>query len=221
MRNDIHEPDPKMITRIGMKIKFELTIGFVLLLLVVLAGCGGFIGAQSPEPTSTAPTPQSPAETVTTTESPTPTPTSTKTETPELSVRYKQRFFTSNYTTSIEENGVNVTNTTIDGQNETLYLTYEMREPDSDVYTGRERENISLFYAAMAEIYYDRGYDESWIPKQVNVTAFAPNGQIYEKAHMNYEKARKVRTGEISAYDFLLEYYGTIELGPANPEYEG
>lgn len=192
--------------------------------LIILAGCGGILGPDSPNQTSTSsPTSDTPSPTSvsTTVSTPTSTPEATATETPSYSTAYKQEIFTSNYTNSLKENQVNVTNTTVDNQNGTLALIYEMDDPTNETSTGWERENITLMYTAMIEVYYDRGYDNSWIPKQVNVTAVTPEGVRYERAYTTFERAKEMIDGEITAKRYLLEYYGTIEPGPANPEYEG
>lgn len=186
---------------------------FLLIMIVfgTLAGCSGISGVettqQSPTATSSTASPM-PNKT------PTATQTSTPTETPIPPHIRKQRIFTSNYSFILNENNVNVTNSAVYGGTETLFLAYQMRDPESDKITGKEERNISLKYAIVANAYIKSGYDSSWIPKQVNVTALTPNGQVYEKGNLKYKWVRKLRSDEIDAFRFLAKYYNTIECGP-------
>ncbi|WP_143117626.1 hypothetical protein [Halomicrobium zhouii] len=197
----------------------KLVIGLVIL-IAPLAGCTGPTEPPSSPATENATTP-SPAT------SPTPTEdrrvTSTPTSTPELTQKEKYDTFRTGYVEGVENNGVNVLETRIHSANSTLYLKYEMKNPKSDLYTGRERENISLGYVVGVERFISKNNSEvnqSWVPKRVNVVAITPAGEIYETAYTTYDRAMKMITGDVSERKYLLKYYDTIEPGPANPDYE-
>lgn len=206
-----------------------------LVVILVLSGCSGFSGPNSSEPTTNISQNQTETiETVTPTVTPTLTVASTPTATPNpgqtdtKNQSYKRKekygYFRDGYIEGMEEGGVDVINNSIDSNNETLDITYKMRDPESDLYTGRERENISFRYVAATDFYINGNVsylDKSWVPKHVNITAITPEGKIYETAYTTYERAKKMIDGEISARRYLLKYYSTIEPGPANPEYEG
>lgn len=195
----------------------SLKVVIVVIILAVLAGCSGITGLETPHQTpTTTPTPSSSVPTERATSTHTSTPETTETSTP--SRVHKQRFFTANYTAGLEGEGVNVSSAVVDGETETLYIKYIMKDPNSGNVKSNEQENISLGYAAAVDGYIKKGYDKSWIPKRVNVTALTPDGDIYEKGYLKYEWARKLSNGEISALRFLAKYLNSIECGPTYPE---
>lgn len=204
-------------------ISYETCLGILVLVLMALAGCNGVVGTDSPEPRATvSPTETNHTETETPVSTPPATTTQTGTDTPKFSKEEKYGYFRDGYVEGLEDANVDVINNSLDPENKTLYLTYQMQDPESDLYTGRERENISLRYVAATDFYINGNIselDKTWVPKQVNVTAITPEGELYETAYTTFERARKMIDGEISARRYLLEYYDTIEMGPANPEY--
>lgn len=216
---------PVVFREMNISIKRYAFLSSVLF-LVLLSGCGSFVD-QTPATPTTAPSPTATTQTTVSAYTPTQTestPPSTATKTRSFTKEQKYGYFRDGYIEGIQNGGVNVVNNSLDPENDTLHVTYKMRDPKSDLYTGRERENVSLSYVAVVDFYLNGNIselDETWIPKQINVTAVTPDGRLYETAYTTFERAQKMINGEISAKRYLLEYYGTIEMGPANPEYEG
>lgn len=197
----------------------------IVVLLSLLSGCSTLdsLGTGSPTATETT-TKNTPEPTTTPVETDTPTPTETATQTPTYSKKDKYGYFRDGYIGGLREADVNIINDSIDENNNTLRLTYEMEDPKTDNHVVNERENVSLRYVAAVDFYLNGNIselDESWIPKRVNVTAITPEGERYETAYTTLERAKEMIDGEMSARRYLIEYYGTIEPGPANPEYEG
>lgn len=185
-----------------------------------LAGCSD-IDTSGPNTPSTTESPTEPRTTAPPTENY--THTSRSTPTPEFTKQEKYDAFRDGYVDGLEQQDIKVTNSSLSPENNSISLTYKMSDPNNETQTGRERENVSVAYVIGVETYIDGNQstgNESWVPKRVNITAVTPDGSLYETAFTTYNRAMKVIEGEMSYEQYLVEYYGTIEPGPANPDYE-
>ena len=207
------------------------TLGYVAVLVVVLGGAsiaatggdvpigGSSIGPAQQTPTATpTPTPQPTPATTIPDETPEPTPT------PNPRVE-KYETFMYQYATDLQElDNITIRDWSVDAQNETAYVTYEMPDPRSDKAVGNERENVTLGYSATVELYHKDNeewdsVDGTYIPETIYVRAVTAEGVHYETGTLEYEWAREEMNGEISLVEFVLNYYGSLEYGPANPQY--
>ncbi|MCU4800401.1 hypothetical protein OB920_08475 [Halobacteria archaeon HArc-gm2] len=210
--------------------KMVKTVKIAMVMLVLsglLAGCSGFNVSENPNTDSDDETGQ------TTTIGPTYTPTSTPTLTsvssptshnsPDPNKSQKYTVFLDGYIDGLQKEGIVISNSSSDPINDSISITYEMEDPDNNSTISMERKNISFGYSAGVEYYTSDNQsqrDESWVPKRVNINAISTDGRLYETAYITYDLAIKWVNGEISDKEYLLEYYSTIEIGPANPAAE-
>jgi len=206
-------------------IKTKLLIAIVLAMLL-FAGCNGFsdpnINNTSTDNKSTSISSDDHAANVTTTSfhsTKTSIPTEAKTNDSKLE---KYALFRDAYVDSLEDYNVFVINSSLNPDNESLHLTYAMKNPDSNQTSFCERKNISLNYYYVADHfrYNDSRVDEDWIPKRVTVTAVSSDDELIETGYVTYENATQLAEGEISDEEYVIRYYLTIEPGPASPQYE-
>lgn len=143
------------------------------------------------------------------------------------SQRRKYDYFVSNYTTIID--GVEIESTSISPDNESLSISYIIGNDYNS--TRNNTLEVIISYSSMVEIYVEnegyRSFDESWVPKHVNVTAVSPEGEVYYSGYLRYEWAYKWKISEKweeLRYDgnirYVYEFDQTTELGPAHPDYE-
>lgn len=140
----------------------------------------------------------------------------------------KYDYFSDNYTDLIDK--TDVINTTIRPENNSMDVIYEVSE-NPDVANNQTLEVI-VSYASLVDIYVDSSdhedFDESWVPKHVNVKSVSATGEEYQTGYLKYEWAYRWKIGDgwedskvSDRVAYTFEFYNTTSIGPAHPEYEG
>lgn len=116
----------------------------------------------------------------------------------------------------------NITNTKIFAANETYHVKYVMGNPENDTLSVKERRGLIFTYSVIVDDANSENseWDHTWIPDTVNVTAVTPDGEVYETAYIKYLWAYKVHEGSMSLYHYVAKYAGSLEGGPAGPDYQ-
>lgn len=207
-----------------------------IVLFIVFSGCTGFgtlneETTPSPEPTANITYIHTPESISTSTRTPTPTasPTDNLSPTPsnpnrstERRKKYKEfdRVFKS-YLHS--DPGVELVNSSIYTKNETYTIYYRMGDPSNDTENILERQIIAFSYLRATKSFVGDDFpdrDHTWVPDRMNVTAITPDGRVYETAYVNYIWAYKYNEGLWPLSTYVWHYAGSIEGGPAGPEYD-
>lgn len=227
----------------------EKSIVFTLILSVALSGCTGMverIDSSNKENTITS-SPESvetTSSTVSDNISDTPTNTDTaqdqdedieKTESKQTqagpenwSQERKYDYFSDNYSGMISKS--DVLNTTISPENNSMSIVYEVS--DDPTVANNQTLEVIISYATLVDIYVDNGehedFDESWVPKHVDVKSVSATGEEYQTGYLKYEWAYRWKIGDgwgdskvSDKVAYTFEFYNTTNIGPAHPEYEG
>jgi hypothetical protein len=219
-----------------MKIISETFVLFTISLLLMTAGCSTLAGSSpestpTPEPTVTEiPTPEPVV-----TETPTPTPTETETQTPEhtpmetesdLLAERRQRYaaFNETYRFLLRDTGTEVM--ILDSQaypkNETYHLTYQLNASMNHSEKVAIRRDVAISYIVVADSWNTDEYpdkDHTWLPDTVCLTSVTADGTVYGHNYIRYNWAFKYNEGLWSSLVYMGHYGGTLEKGPADPDY--
>lgn len=221
-----------------MKISEKTTTLFVISLLLMTAGCSTLVGT-SPEPTPTVT--ETPTPEPTDTETPMPTPTETETETPtttqtpeptatetesDLHAERREKYaaFDRSYRYYLRDTGPKVV--VLDSQaypkNQTYDLTYQLNSSMNHSQNASIRRDIAISYLVIADLWNSDDYperDHTWLPDTVCVTEVTEDGTVYGHNYIRYNWAFKYNEGLWSGLVYIGHYGGTLERGPADPDY--
>lgn len=134
----------------------------------------------------------------------------------------KYNYFADNYTTKVN---AKVTKTAINPENESMSITYMIEDTNESEEIGNETRDTIISYATLVEDYVDNEnytyFNDSWVPKHVNVNAVNSDGEIYQSGFVKYEWAVKWQvSNEWSDLRYITTFYKTLDRGPAHPDYE-
>ncbi|WP_424000581.1 hypothetical protein ACOZ4I_14040 [Haloarcula salina] len=116
----------------------------------------------------------------------------------------------------------NISTTKIFPANESYHVRYVMNNPENKTISAKERRGLIFTYSVIVDDANSESseWDHTWIPDTVNVTAVTPDGEVYETAYIKYIWAYKVHEGSMSLYRYVVKYAGSLEGGPAGPNYQ-
>ncbi|MHC3378784.1 hypothetical protein [Haloarcula sp. H-GB5] len=209
-------------------------------LLIMSAGCSGFVGGSGPTEQTAAPT-QTPAAT------PEPTPKATETLTSEPTAEATESSNAEPIETESDREELTktekfaefdedmhrmyrITNrsgvleeTETFPENDTYHVTVNMRDTTNRTKTVTDRRDPLLNYYALVANYNEntRGFDEedhTYIPDTVNVTFVTEDGEMFETRYIKYVWAWKYSTGDWSMTVYAGKYAGTVKKGPGYHE---
>lgn len=201
-------------------------------LLIMSAGCSGFVGESGPaeqtstptqtvEATSEAPatsTPEATPEAIAT-----PTSKSVVTESDNDELRKVEKFekFDENVHSLYQATNRSeyLKRTKEFPENDTYHLTVEMRDTTNRTKTVNDRTDPLWSYYAIVEDYNNdddhfQERDHTYIPNRVNVTLVTEDGEVFETFHIKYIWAWNYSTGDWSTRVILGKYGSTREKGP-------
>jgi|GEM_PF-2771960 len=195
-------------------------------LIIIFAGCSGFYDRDTTNPNGNEtdlPQSEQPESNSTETTAPSTNEEVNTKSTPGLNKSRKYQAFKDAYVEGLRDYNVSVVNSSVNVENDTIHLTYTMKDPDDNITSFWERKNISLNYYYGYDYFISSnktGVNKTWVPKRVNVSGITSDKKLYETGYVTYENATALASGEITDDRYVIRYYLSVEPGPANPHYQ-
>lgn len=122
-----------------------------------------------------------------------------------------------------EEGDANYVDATeIEVRDDTLHLTYNMKNPENSTVLRYERQAFLASWTVEVAAFTmgEYGYNgTSFVSEYMNVTAVAPNGEVYETGSMNSTQAMRSHNDEINGAHVYFAYLRSTENGPVYDDY--